>query len=402
MSDPIRMGVVGAGTISLRGILPHLSQEDVQDRVRLAAVCDPVDGRAEAAAARFGVERAFLDYEELLEEGGVDAVIIASPIGLHYEQGRRALDAGKHVYFNKTMTVTTAEATDLIDAANERGLKMVASPGEMLRPHNREIKRLLATGAIGTVCWAVCGAAFVTYHEDEPERMAAQGGPPIDPSWYYRKPGGGPLYDMTVYALHAMTGILGPARRVSAMSGIRLRERQFGGQAVAGDADDNTLILLDFGENLFAMSYGTAAGALTSWDDFSGRYYGTTGEIVGLKLNGEPFDYPGREIARQHPAGALIPAAGGGNEWILPHIEGVHRDIGEQHIYEDVMQLVDWIREDEPSVATAEHARHVIEIIEAAYRAAESGRTQELETTFDDTIEPEGPADDRRAAGTTT
>jgi predicted dehydrogenase len=45
------------------------------------------------------------------------------------------------------------------------------------------------------------------------------------------------------------------------------------------------------------------------------------------------------------------------------------------------MQLIDWIREDKPSIVTAEHARHVIEIIEAAYRAAETCQTQELTTT---------------------
>ena len=86
--EQVRIGVVGAGAIAVRGILPHLSQADVQDRVRLQAVCDPVPGRAEAAAERFGVERAFADYEELLADGDVDAVTIASPIGLHYEQGQ--------------------------------------------------------------------------------------------------------------------------------------------------------------------------------------------------------------------------------------------------------------------------------------------------------------------------
>ncbi|GAB4185439.1 MAG: hypothetical protein Fur005_47890 [Roseiflexaceae bacterium] len=40
----------------------------------------------------------------------------------------------------------------------------------------------------------------------------------VDPSWYFRKPGGGPLYDMTVYSLHGLTGVLGPAKRVTAMS----------------------------------------------------------------------------------------------------------------------------------------------------------------------------------------
>src|SRR5262245_66075037 len=97
MDRPLRMGVVGAGSIAVRGILPHLSQEDVQDRVRLEAVCDPVVGRAEAAAERFGVERAFLEYEDLLTKGGVDAVTIASPIGLHYQQGKMALEDRKSV-----------------------------------------------------------------------------------------------------------------------------------------------------------------------------------------------------------------------------------------------------------------------------------------------------------------
>src|SRR5690349_7138096 len=104
MADVVRMGVVGAGSISVRGILPHLSQADVQDRMRLQAVCDPAPGRAEAAAERFGIPQAFEEYEELLARGEVDAVTIASPIGLHYRQGRQALDAGKHVHFNKTMT----------------------------------------------------------------------------------------------------------------------------------------------------------------------------------------------------------------------------------------------------------------------------------------------------------
>src|SRR5438309_1162449 len=120
MANVVRIGVVGAGSIAVRGILPHLAQDDIQDRVHLAAVCDPVPGRAEAAAARFGVERAFTEYTDLLEHGNVDAVAIASPIGLHYQQGRQALMAGKHVHFNKTMTTTTSEATELIELARAK------------------------------------------------------------------------------------------------------------------------------------------------------------------------------------------------------------------------------------------------------------------------------------------
>ena len=375
MADALRIGVVGAGVIAQRGLLPHLSQEDVRQAVRLQAVCDPVPGRADAAAERYGVARAFTDYGELLERGDVDAVTIASPIGLHYEQGKLALLAGKHVHFNKTMTTTVAEATELIEIASERNLRIVASPGEMLRPHNQEVKRLIGDGAIGNLCWAAAGSAPGTYHLTEPERAGDGARAGIDPSWYFRRPGGGPLYDVTVYPLHALTGILGPARRVTAMSGVRVREREFEGRMLRVEADDSTLMLLDFGASLFALVYGTPAGTLTQ--GFAGSYFGTSGAIIGLGLNGRPLDYPGREVAERAPSLAV------GNQWLLPHVQGAaHRDIGEQHVFEDVMQLVDWVREDRPSIVTAEHARHVVDIIESAYRSAETGAAQDLTTAF--------------------
>lgn len=373
MSTVVRLGVVGAGAIAQRGILPHLSLPDVQDRVVLQAVCDPVEGRAEAAAAKFGVRHAFTTYEELLERGEVDAVTIASPIGLHYAQGKLALLAGKHLHFNKTMTTTTAEATELIELARERNLKIVASPGEVLRPQTQAVKRLIESGAIGTICWALCGSSFGRYHEEEAE---FRGGDDVlssvDPSWYFRKPGGGPLYDMTVYGLHRITSVLGAVKRVTALSGTRITEREFRGRMIPTDAHDNTLMLLDFGDNLFALAYGTPAGSVPAAQPI---YFGSSGVISGWNMNGQPIDYPGREVVLQAPGWE-------GEQWVLPHVVGEHRHIEEHHVYEDIMQLVDWVRDGIPSPVTAEHARHVVEIIEAAYRAAETGQTQELTTTF--------------------
>jgi predicted dehydrogenase len=177
------------------------------------------------------------------------------------------------------------------------------------------------------------------------------------------------MYDMTVYALHTVTGILGPAKRVTAMSGVRIPMRG----DVETDADDNTIVLIDFGDNLYCVATGTAAGPIRG--GFGGAYYGTEGTIDGLLLNGEPFDFPGRDSSELAPRGP-------GNQALLPHVTGAHRDIEEQHVYEDVMQLVDWVREGKPSIATAEHARHVVDIIESAYRASATGQTQDLTTTF--------------------
>jgi predicted dehydrogenase len=384
VAEPLGLGVVGAGTLSRR-VLRHLALPDVRDAVTVVNVCDPAPGRAEATASEFGVARASLALDELLEDGAVEAVTIASPIGLHNEQGLAAIRTGRHVHFNKTMAVTCDQATELIDEAAARDVRLVASPGEMLRPHNQRVKELLAEGAIGDVCWAACGAALGTYHEDEPERAAGDPAGGIDPSWYFRLPGGGPLYDMTVYALHALTGILGDVQRVTAMSGVRVRERHFGGRTISTEAHDNTLMLLDFGDNVFALAYGTAAGILTEGTDWDpgGRYYGTSGEIVGKRLNGEPFDYRGRALAEQDPTG---------DQWLLPHVGADHRPLSEQHVFEDVMQLVDLVRHGTPTPVTPEHARHVIDIIEAGYRAAREGVAQRLRTTTTGVVPDTGTA----------
>ena len=377
-AEPLGIGVVGVGALALRGILPHLAQDDVANAVRVVALCDPVEERVGAAAAEFDVPRAYTSIDEMLADTGVDAVTVASPIGLHFEHVRAALQAGKHVHVNKTLCTTVAEADALIELAGQRGLKIVASPGEVLRPQLTRTRELLRSGAIGDVAWVICGGAFESYHEaGEPERLNAPGGTPINPSWYFRKPGGGPMFDITVYSLHQLTSVLGPAQRVTALSGIRVREREFQGMAIATEADDNTILALDFGESVYAVAHGTAAGAIS--EQFGAAvYFGTRGTIDGVLLNGEPFDFPGRELTLDAPV----------TDWdaqmrVLPHVQGTHRDIPEAHVFEDIMQLVDWVRDDVPTPVTATHARHVVDIIESGYEAALQGTAIDLRTIFE-------------------
>ena len=361
MTERLGIGVVGAGAIGIRGALMHLSQPDVGDRVRLAAICDPVPGRVEAAAHKYGVAAHYLTYEELLADPNVQAVTLCSPIGLHFDQGMQAIAAGKHIHFNKTMTTTVAEADALIEAATKKGVIIVASPGMMLYPHNRRIRKLILEGALGRLSWIVTGASGVgDYHMKEEFRTGDDILTNVNPAWYFKRPGGGPQYDVTVYCLHALTGIMGPAKRVTAMSGLVIPEREYHGEKIACEMDDTTLLLLDFGDSLFAFVYGTVAGSVTK--GFQPSIYGTSGAIIGTTFGDQELRLPG-----DHE----------------PHVTGPHTDMAESHVFEDMMQLVDWVREDTPSIATAEHARHVIDIIESGYRAAETGETQTLRTTFD-------------------
>jgi predicted dehydrogenase len=366
---PVRLGVVGAGSIALRSPLPHLSMGDLSTQVVLAAVCDPVPGRAKAAADKFGVPEAFESFEMMLKKADIDAVTICSPIGFHFAQGMKAVQAGKHVHFNKTMTTTRSEADRLINEAKKRKVRLVASPGQMLRPQNLRIRKMIQDGVIGQVAWAAIGAAFGKYHQEEEVRQGNDVLSNVDPSWYFRKPGGGPLYDMTVYGLHSMTGVLGPAKRVTALSATLLREREFKGRMVKCDIDDNTFMVLDFGRGTAGFVYGAAEGWLVPSLDFP-TYFGTRGTISQVKLDGKQIEYPGWERDK------------GNGTNLLPHVTGRHVEMDEQHVYEDTMQLVQWIREGKPSPASAEHARHVIEIFEMAYKSAKTGKTQVLTTTF--------------------
>lgn len=375
-ADTVRLGIIGVGTLTLRALLPHLCADDLQGIVSVTALCDPVPGRAADAAATYGVAKAYQSVEDLVADDDIDAVTVVSPIGLHAAHGKMALSAGKNVHFNKTMSTTVAEADELIELATRGGLRIVASPGEVLRPQLQRTRQLISEGAIGKLSWAICGCAFGRYHEVEPERLQASKSP-IDPTWYFKKPGGGPLYDMTAYALHGITSVLGPVRRVTAMSGLVVPSREFAGREIKPEMDDNSVALLDFGNSAFAVATGTAGGTII--DDFAAPcFFGTDGEIRGLLLNGEPFDFPGRELIIGAPSW----------DWdtqmrVLPHVVGRHTEIPESHVYEDIMQLVDWIRDGIPTPVTAEHARHVIDIIESTYRAAETGKTQELTSSFD-------------------
>jgi predicted dehydrogenase len=375
MANQVGMGVVGAGAIGIRGALSHLCMDDVRDVVRVTAICDPVDRRAAAAAERFGVPKAYLSYEELLDDPNVDAVTICTPIGLHYEQGLKAIEKGKHIHFNKTMTTTVAEADELIRRAEKASVKIIASPGMMLHPHNQRIRKAVLAGELGHLCWAATGTSGVgDYHMNEEFRTGEDILTDVDPSWYYRKPGGGPQYDVTVYCLHNLTGILGPAKKVTAFSGLVVQEREYLGKSIACDMDDTTMMVLDFGNSLFAVVYAAAKGSLT--EGFQPSIFGTAGSVIGTQLNGSDLKIDGVRS---------------------PHVSEAHAACPESHVFEDLMQLVDWVggaprngarrngarRNGEDQIASAEHARHVIDIIESGYRSAETGQACDLMTRFE-------------------
>jgi predicted dehydrogenase len=365
----VRIGMAGCGSVAQRGLIPHLVQDDIGEWCELRAVMDPVPGRAKATAEKFGVKRWFEDYDAMLGSD-IDAVVVASPIGYHYDQAMRAIAAGKHLHLNKTMTLTKGEADEVIEAARQAGVKVVASPGRAHRSGTKRIKEIVESGAIGRVYWAEIGAADEG-HEYEGFRKAGDVLTNVNPAWYYRRPGGGPMYDMTVYALHTITGILGSVKRVAGMSGIGLAERVFKDQRIEVDMDDNTHLLLDFGDNVFCLVFGSNSSTGGARPFSSPFISGSEGAIAaswsGIEIWGRSIE-GGHRVEK--PARAM------------PFASGPHLKLPEPHVFSDIMHMVDCVLNDKEPAISAEHARHVIEIIEAGYRAAETGQTQEITTTF--------------------
>ncbi len=383
MTRKINVGLIGCGSLSLIGILPQLSEPDARESIELVAVCDVVEERARQTAAQFGIPDYYADAQKLIDREDIELVLVITPIPFHHEYTMAALRARKHVYVQKTMATTLQEAQEMVATAREQDLILVSAPGQMLAPAMQRMKALVRSGALGKVYWA-WGSTAGWGHDYEPTRHGEDVMHSVDPSWYYKR-GGGPLRDVTVYVLHSLTGILGPAQRVTAMSGTGLPTRRWRDKEIPVEVDDNTLLMLDFGDATFAVAGGNSCmtGRLMEWGSMG--IYGSDGAIETLEiepLSGHPTKL---HLASRQPLEEL-----GGDQSVdlsfkitgLPYVTEAHAAIPEPHVYADMMHCVECILERKQPLASGEHAAHVVEIIEKGYLAARTGQTQQLTSSF--------------------
>lgn len=365
---PLRAGILGAGTIATarNGFLPGLMR--MPGLVETVAIADPVIERARAAAATHGIPHAFDSLDAMLNRGEVDLVVNLTPIPLHASTSRTILEAGKHLAIEKPIATTLDDADELIDLANRQGLTYVVAPPNMLDQNRVEAKRLLASGAIGKPCFA--------------RVRSSHGGPasgnwPLDPTWFYQE-GSGPLLDMGVYGIHDITGLLGPAKRVVAFSGITepvrtVRGGPFKGTEIEVTADDNTLLMLDFGGNTFAVVDGTYNVNAARGPQI--EIFGRAGTLNITNANDTV--HPALELFR-------LDAAPGMDGWITPRQATSHHSADWDDLRRAVIvrHLAECVRDGTRPVLSAEHARHALEIMVKAIESARSGRAIDLATTF--------------------
>jgi predicted dehydrogenase len=355
--DKTKIGLVGCGVIANNAYLPGTVGTPTAE---LVAVCDIVEDRAKAAAEKFNVPQVYTDLDQMLETSSIEMVIDTTHIQAHYEVNLKALQAGKHLYSEKPLAGSVKEATTLIEEAKKRNLKLGAAAATMLGSTNQKIRALIEDGAIGKVAFAKArnsheGAAYFPFWA-------------TDPTWFF-KPGGGPMLDLAVYGLHTLTGILGPAKRVTCLSGISdpvryVRGGPYKGKRIDVEMDDNTLIMLDFGNATFAFVDGTFCVRAATGPSL--EIYGSKGTITvpgdrqgpPLKLYREDLDLGIR--------GWTEPELGERDNWFTGAIG----------------HMIECIQQEKEPIVSGEHARHVIEIMTRCYDAAQEGRIVELNTTF--------------------
>jgi predicted dehydrogenase len=131
---------------------PNLAR-NFDELAELAWLCDLSDEQRERFAARYPEARLTGDFDEMLADDALDAVIVATPVITHAELAKRALEAGKHVLVEKPPALTGAEVEDLLATAEEQG--RVLMPGHLLLYHPGvvRLKELIRSGELGDVLY---------------------------------------------------------------------------------------------------------------------------------------------------------------------------------------------------------------------------------------------------------
>jgi predicted dehydrogenase len=239
--EPIRWGILATGKIA------HTFARDLM--LVPDAVLTAVGSRRLASAQAFAAEyaggsaepiAAHGSYEELVADPNVDVIYIATPHTLHLDNARLAFEAGKHVLCEKPLTISLAEAEEMVALARQHGRFLMEAMWTACHPGVRALQRRLAAGELGTPRHVHAELGFVV-HAPAGDRM-------LNPDL-----GAGALLDMGIYPLTFAHLLLGEAHTLTAQADLR-------------EADDAAFDLA------IAMTGAYAGGALatmhasmTSW-----------------------------------------------------------------------------------------------------------------------------------------
>jgi predicted dehydrogenase len=349
IEPPLRLGVVGCGAVARERHLPALARVDGIEVVALADV-DPA--ALAATAQRFGVARRHPTAPALAADPEVEAVAVCTPPATHVAAALAALDAGKHLFVEKPLAVTLAEADALLQRA--AGSSRVAAVGFNLRWHRRVVhaRRLVLDGALGRV------HTVVSTFTDPLARK-------VLPPWRSRRAeGGGALLDRAAHHFDLWRFLLDD--EVDAVTAM--------GRSAARD-DDGLVVT--------ARLRSGALASLVALDDSAVTHrltlYGTEGaaDVDLLRFDGLTRlgleDYPGDPRVRLGQLRQRLSDARGSLQAIR---RGGDFDAAYEHAWR---HFADAVRHGAPAGATFRDGRASLAIALAAARSLDSGAVERVD-----------------------
>jgi len=293
-APPLRWGILGPGGIArrfARDIPAHTASSVV-------AVGSRSGGRAEAFAAEHDIPTAHASYPELVADPQVEAVYIATPHSEHLEHALLALQAGKPVLVEKSLTRNAAEARELFDAAAERGLFAMEAMWTRFLPHMVALRELLTAGEIGQLRMLTAEHGQGLGHVPAEHRLK-------NPAL-----AGGAMLDLTVYPVSFAHDMLGAPDEVRAL-GTLTETGVDASEAISLRYGDRAVALL--GASLVAATPNAAVvTGSTGRVEIAGTFYAPSTLTIRPREGeerqvspavGSGFEYQAAEVARRVHAG---------------------------------------------------------------------------------------------------
>ncbi len=283
-----RWGFVGAG-----GIAATVARDlALTEGAEALAVGSRNLTRARSFAAEHGFERAYGSYAELFADDDVDVVYVATPHAQHHAVARPAMEAGRAVLVEKSFTVSSAAAVDLVAVARERGVFAMEAMWTRFLPLVRRLVDVVADGAIGEVRVVQADFGFPG-PADGTDRL-------WDPAQ-----GGGAMLDLGVYPVSFAHLLLGPPSTVQVTGSLA---------ATGVDADAGVLLGWDGG------AHAALSCSLTSRMSGAARVVGTRGRVEVLS----PFHHPPAFVLHRdgaEPEQVTATTTGRGYAHMLGHVQ---------------------------------------------------------------------------------
>jgi predicted dehydrogenase len=275
-------GLIGCGDISRKRVAPALRDISKCD---LIAVNRSRAEMAEEFAREFGAQRWYRDWRELINDDGIEAVYIATPVYLHAEQTIAAARAGKHVLCEKPMAMNVGECDRMIEACTTNNVKLGVAYYRHFYPVINRIKEII--GEIGTPVVAQINAFEMFNPQPDEPRF-----------WFVNKEqaGGGPMMDFGCHRIEVLMNVFGKIKRTTGDLGQILFER---------DVEDTAIACFEF-ENKTRGTLTVTHAAFESQDTLD--IFGSLGSIHVPVLNrGEMRIRTGdSERVESHPPHANI------------------------------------------------------------------------------------------------